>query len=145
MTIRSDLLPELTTWNGGSGINAEDWILSIGRTSDALGYAALFWPDFVALEAFVLRGPVNVERLREWQTTDATAQQIEAAMNMLFLENVFPEDDASEHLREARVSHLAAQMAEMLSAKLEREFPDRKFSVLVIDDEDDFGVTFHQA
>ena len=146
MDTYSELIPELATWNDGAGIPVEAWIVGIGRTDQAVGYAALFWPEFVSFEGYVFRAPVNVERLRGWEIGGrATRQQIETAMNMLFLEHVFPDDDAPEELFDARLNHLVVQMEEMLLAKLARQFPERTFSVFVIDDGDDFGISFHQS
>jgi hypothetical protein len=53
------------------------------------------------------------------------------------------DDDAEPH-REARLKHIASAMADMLSAKLQRDFPSRSFDALVIGDDNDLGVSFRQ-
>jgi len=141
-----NLLPELAEWNDGDGIAPSDWILGVGRGSHALALCSLLWPEVAAFEGYVLRKPVNVDHLKGWEAGGrASRQQIENAMNMLFLEDIFPDDQCESALKAAQTLRLAQIMVDMLSAKLAREFQSRRFKVFIIDDGDDFGVTFHQA
>ena len=66
-------------------------------------------------------------------------------MNAYQLEGIFPDDPTSSELKIAQVDCLAGVMVEMLWAKLTSAFPDCSFDVFVIDDGDDFCVSFHQA
>lgn len=92
----------------------------------------------------MLRAPIDVERLRGWERGGHTREQIETAMNVSFLELVFPDEDDTDPLKAARLTSFAAIIADMWDAKLRRGFPARSFSAFVIDNEDDFGVSFHQ-
>lgn len=140
----TDLIPELGLWNNGNGISPDAWIYIEGRADHALGFCAMFWPEFVEFEGYVLRAPLDIERLRGWERSgDLSRQQIETAMNAYLLDEIFPQDAADEALKDAQCEHLVAIMANMLDAKLARDFPQRRFSAFAMSDED-FGVSFHQ-
>lgn len=144
MLSASDLIPELGHWNDGNGISPEAWIFIEGRADHALGFCAFLWPEFVQFEDYVLRAPLDVQRLRGWERAgDLSRKQIETAMNAYLLDGVFPQDEAEEALKEAQCERLATMMADMLSAKLARDFPQRRFSAFAMSGED-FGVSFHQ-
>ena len=66
-------------------------------------------------------------------------------MNAYLLDDIFLQDQAREELKFAQCAKLAKIMADMLRAKLAREFPEKQFLVVVTDDVDDFGVSFHQT
>lgn len=142
----SELIPELREWNNGLGIRAEKWILFSGRADQALGYCSLLWPDFAEYEGYVLKSPFDIERLQGWERMEGvTCQQVETAMNLCLLEGIFPEDKLPPEVKQLQVCKLAMTMTEMYSAKLAHAFPNRRFKVFVIDDKDDFGVSFHQV
>lgn len=139
----SRLIPELEHWNDGKGIDPENWIYIEGRADHALGYCSLMWPDVIQFEGYVLRGPLDVDRLKGWERAGHSFREIETAMNAFFLADVFPEDPTESILKGNQIQHFALVMADMLSAKLHRDFPDRRFSAFVLEG-DDFGVSFHQ-
>lgn len=144
MSSVSDLIPELASWNNGNGIAPDAWIYIEGRADHALGFCSFLWPEFVEFEGYVLRSPLDVGRLRGWERGgQLTRQQVETAMNAFLLDGVFPTDQSAEELKELQCEHLAKIMADMLAAKLARDFPDRRFSAFAMND-DDFGVSFHQ-
>ena len=143
MTSLSELIPELARWNHGNGIAPDDWIFIEGRADHALGLCSLLWPEFVQFNGYVLRGPLDVERLRGWESQGHARQQIETAMNAFLLEGIFPNDPTDGTLKDIQSERFATIMADMLSAKLFHDFPQRRFSVFVMDG-DDFGVSFHQ-
>lgn len=140
----SDLIPELALWNHGAGIAPADWIFGEGRADHALGLCAMLWPELVLFDDYVLRGPLNVERLRGWERAGHSPQQVETAMNAYLLDGIFPDDPADEVLKATQSEYLATIMVDMLSAKLARDFPNRRFSTFVLTGED-FGVSFHQV
>ena len=78
MTNSFDLIPELSRWNNGNGIALADWIFIEGRADHALGFCSLLWPDFQLFEGYVLRGPIDVERLRGWEQGGHSRQEVEA-------------------------------------------------------------------
>lgn len=137
------LIPELARWND-NGISPDDWIFIEGRADHALGFCSLLWPEFVEFEDYVLRAPVDVGRLRDWERAgDRSRRQIETAMNSHLLDGAFPQDGADEALKNAQSECLATIMADMLAAKLARDFPHRRFATFVLSGED-LGVSFHQ-
>jgi hypothetical protein len=138
------LVPELATWDLGNGISLTDWIYIVGRADHALGFQALLWPRLAEFEGYVLRESVDVERLREWEASGATRSQIETAMNALFLDAAFPNDETADPLKNQQMEALASIMCEMLRAKLNADFPTRKFEVFLMEGED-FGVSFRQS
>ena len=141
----TDLLPDLQRWNAGAGISPDDWIYIEGRADHALGFCSLFWPDFVQFEGYILRAPLDVERLRGWECDgNYSRQQIETAMNAFFFEYMFPDDNTEPDLKGAQLTRLANIMSDMLVAKLKREFPDRDFAAIVLEGVD-FGLSFHQT
>ena len=64
-------------------------------------------------------------------------------MNAYLLEGIFPQDQTNMPLKKAQCERLARVMADMVAAKLVRDFPERRFSVFVMHGED-VGVSFHQ-
>ena len=140
----TDLIPELALWNNGKGISPDAWIYIEGRADHALGFCTLLWPEFEEFEGYVLRSPLDIERLRGWERNgDRSRQQIETAMNAYLLDGLFPQDSAEDDLKSAQCEHLVAVMADMLSAKLARDYPSRQFEAFALSG-GDFGVSFHQ-
>ena len=103
----------------------------------------MLWPELTLFEGYVLRTPLDVERLREWERTGCSRQQVETAMNAYFLNGMFPDDPTDEVLKDTQCEYLAMVMADMLSAKLTRQFPERRFAAFIMSG-DDFGICFHQ-
>ena len=139
-----DLVPELALWNNGAGIALDDWIRIVGRADHALGFGALFWPKVVKFEDYHLREPFDESHLRGWEKSGATRAQIEVAVNVLLFDHIFPQDEAATALKERQTEAMANMMRDMLKAKLQVDFPDQVFNVLVLED-DDFGLSFHRA
>jgi len=137
-------MPSLAGWNAGVGIAPDDWIWIEGQAEQALGYCALFWPDIEVVEDFILRAPYHIDSLRKWQETGRSRKLIEKAMNFVSLEGAFTGIEQSGEQYEHQLKHISKLMADMWDAKLRRDFPDRDFSVIVVNRDDDFGVTFHQ-
>ncbi len=138
------LVPELAKWDLGNGISLTDWIYIVGRADHALGFQALLWPRLVEFEGYVFRESVDVDRLRGWEASGATRSQIETAMNALFLDAAFPNDETDTSLKGQQIDAWASIMCEMLRAKLNSEFPTREFAVFLMKG-DDFGVSFRQS
>jgi len=138
------LVPELAQWNSGNGISLTDWIYIVGRADHALGFQALLWPRLIEFEGYVIREAVDVDRLRGWEASGATRSQIETAMNALFLDAAFPNDETESLLKERQIESMATIMCDILRAKLSAEFPTRAFSVFLMEG-GDFGVSFCQS
>lgn len=143
MAAVTDVLPDLRKWNAGAGISPEDWIYIEGRADHALGFCSLFWPEFAEVDEYILRAPVDVERLRSWERAGLSRQQVETAMNAVLYDHMFPDDETEPSVKSAQLKRLATIMSDMLMTKLNRDFPDRRFSAIVLEGAD-FGLSFHQ-
>jgi hypothetical protein len=65
-------------------------------------------------------------------------------MNAFLFDHMFPDDETETSLKSVQLTRLATIMADMLATKLNREFPDRRFSAFVLE-QADFGLSFHQT
>jgi hypothetical protein len=139
------LIPELQTWNDGSGISSVDWLSGVARSDEAVAYTALFWPKLVVHKDYVLRHDFSLENLAINEAGRSTRQQTEAMLNYNSLEHFFRGDREVEAVADERARYVGTMMADMLDAKLRRDMPDRQFQVELIDDDDDFAVTFWQV
>lgn len=54
--IPDSMKAELQAWSGGEGIDLEGWVGCMGTFSLAVGYAAVFCPDFVEFEDYIFVG-----------------------------------------------------------------------------------------
>ncbi len=144
MAIPTDLLPELTAWDHGKGVDPLSYLYTIAKSDAAVVYSSLFWPTFVVFDGYVIRDDVSVQLVRDWKKgSAATRQQVEAAVNYLGIGDLFMNEEPSE-LLEQRIAFLGQAVAEIYKAKLARDFPERRFIVSVIDEEDEYAVTFCQ-
>lgn len=139
------LLPELQAWNEGRGIAALDWLWIDAKSDAAIAYAELFWPRFVVEGDCVLRVGFSPEHLAGWRKGGMPRRQIEAAVNYLPLGDLFSMEQGDSSLIDRRVNHLGSVLCEIYEAKLARDFPDRRFVVSLVEEEDDYYLTFRQA
>ena len=123
-----DLIPELPHWNNGAGITAEDWIGCVGNYELAVGYSLVFWPAFVEFEGYVLRGPIEENALRSFESCEgATRQGVEALLNHLHIADLHY--NADQPSSEAQLRYLGRILKATYEAKLARDFPGRSFMV----------------
>lgn len=119
---------ELAAWNNGRGIDLDSWVGCEGRFALAVGYSAIFWPEFVAFERYVLRKGVGEAGLRSFErNADCTRQAIEWAMNHLHIMDIQHQD--CEDIAIDKIVHLGKTLSEIYEAKLRWQFPDRRFVV----------------
>lgn len=140
------LIPELTKWNEGRGIDIESWIYYLGSHEHAIAYAQLFWPDFTVHDDCVFL-EVTEENYNEWlEHTGGDKQAVETVINhrhilpMFFIESDGPSED--------QIVYLGRLLKEIWACKLRRDFPDRHFTVSFPEGETkdliDYEVTFFQ-
>jgi hypothetical protein len=140
------LIPELSSWNEG-GISFTDWIKNVGRYDHALGYIAIFWPDFVCYKDSILRRATSDENYGSWMgALNNDTSKVEAMMNHLHLVDMFHSSEYKPS--KALLVCLGKKMKEMWSSKLALDFPDRRFevelSVAETDNLTDIEITFYQ-
>jgi hypothetical protein len=141
------LIPELSQWNGGEGIDPEDWIGCVGTYPLAVGYSLIFWPRFVRFENYVLREGFSEDALRGFETqTGREREAVEWVMN-----HVHPIDIHSNEAEvgEAQLRYLGRVLKEIHEVKLRADFPDLCFEVEFNDqpglDPVDYQMSFWQA
>lgn len=144
MATVAKLIPELQSWNEGTGVSPEAWLSGSARSDEAVAYTALFWPDIIIHKEYVLRRDFSLENLAVSEAAGSSRSQIEAMLNYNSLESFFRGEGEHEAVADARARYVGLVMVDMLDAKLHRDMPDRRFKVELIDDADDFAVTFWQ-
>lgn len=138
MKIPDSMKSELAAWNNGAGIDIESWVGCEGNFSLAVGYAAVFWPDFVAFEGYILRKGFSEASLRGFEEQkDTSRKSVEWVMNHLHIADIqyFGCKDASKD----KLLLLGNVLKEIYQAKLLWQFPDRPCTVelYIPDDEED--------
>jgi hypothetical protein len=142
-----NLIPDLSRWNDGHGIDLLSWIGCVGREDHAIAYAALFWPDFTVHDDCVFLDPPNVDNFNAWMAQckgDRTA--VESVTNHRHIVTLFGDSDFD--VTKDVVVHLGRLLKDMWSCKLTRDFPDRRmtveFSEADTDDLLDYEITVYQ-
>ncbi len=139
------LIPELSQWNDGQGISPRHWIAGIGTYEHAIGYAQIFWPEFIEHDGCVLFADFSEDSYRGFlRQTHGNRKAVEAVMNHRHIVDLFPN---AEKTRE-QVLYLGRLIREIWECKLRRDFPDRKIIVSFAEAPDvdllDCEVTFFQ-
>jgi hypothetical protein len=140
----SPLVPALQSWNEGRGADLIDYLYSAARSDTAVAYAALLWPRIVRFEGYVLRAEFSEAHLRGWEGQGMSREQVESAVNFLPIGDMFMTEDHTP-LLERRLRFLGETLASTHNAKLQRDFSELHFEVRVVDDGDDYGITFFQV
>lgn len=128
MEVPESMRSDLAAWNDGKGIDLETWVGCMGSFSLAVGYASIFWPEFVEFEGYVLRKNFREESLREFEKMNGPDRAAtESVMNHLHIVDI-------QHLGCADISRdklqtLGNVLKEIYLMKLCCEFPERNFSV----------------
>ena len=144
-----ELIPELRNWNGGKGVDVETWISCEGDHKHLIGYARILWPDFVEHDGCIfLGGSLDEDNYRAWLAqTKGDRKRVEAVMNHQHILDLFSRSHHEPPKREA-VIYIGRLMKDMLQAKLNRDFPDRKVTVTFAEDGVgdlvDYQITFFQ-
>lgn len=131
----SSMRDELSRWNDGAGIDLETWVACEGRFALAAGYSAVYWPDFVKFERYILRKQFSEAALRSFESSPgATRQSVEMVMNHLHIADIQHAgcDDASAD----KIIFIGQRLKEIYQAKLSWLFPDDPCEVEMWEPED---------
>ena len=123
MKIPDSMKAELLAWNNGDGIDLESWVGCQGSFSLAVGYASVFWPEFVEFEGYILRKGFSETSLRGFEKQEgASRKSVEWLMNHLHIADVqyYGCKDASKD----KIFLLGNVLKEIYQAKLQWQFPD---------------------
>lgn len=148
MDIPDSMKAELAAWNDGQGIDLESWVGCEGNFRLAVGYAAIFWPEFIEFDGYVLRADFSIESLRSFEKGEPNDRaSVEAVMNHLHIADIqhFGCPDASPD----KLLRIGTALKEIYEAKLRVRFPSRpcRVSLFVPPDPADlmaYEVTFWQ-
>lgn len=125
----SELIPELSAWNNGKGIDLESWVGCMGSADLAIGYSAIYWPRFTLYEDYILRHGFSLDSLKGFeQRCGADKGSIECVMNHLHLQDIHHLGD--ETFNADKAIFLGNLLKEIYQMKLQRDFPDRPCTVI---------------
>ena len=124
MDIPESMRAGLAAWNNGSGIDLESWIGCEGNFSLAVGYATIFWPQFVLFDGYILRKDFSESSLRGFEgESGADRKSVERVMNHLHLDSI--QHLGCPDLSKDKLLLLGRVLREIHEAKLAWQFPDR--------------------
>ncbi|MGJ8641713.1 MAG: hypothetical protein ACSHYA_20150 [Opitutaceae bacterium] len=132
----ADMKAELSKWNNGDGIDLENWVSCEGNFSLAVGYAEIFWPEFVLYKDYILRKGFSVDSLEGFEKQcGENRHAIESVMNHLHIADIqhFGCKDASKE----KIKRLGNILKEIYEAKLQYEFPEHPCEVSFHQPEDE--------
>lgn len=143
----ASLIPELSEWNAGEGIEIGAWLSCVGNYEHAIAYARLFWPEFAVHEDCVLFADFAEASYQGFASqTRGSRKALESVMNHRHLLDLFP--SAPTEPTRAQIVHLGRALKDMWSSKLRRDFPSREIVVTFreegIEDLLDYQITFFQ-
>ena len=141
------LIPELSDWNNGKGIDVVSWIGCVGDYEKAIGYSALFWPNFIEIDGFIVRDRTSEKTLKEFvKEYNGDHKKIESTVNHLHTRDI--QYWGCPGATPERVGYFGKVIRAMWECKLKLDFPERNFVVEAYegdaDNIDDFMVTFYQ-
>ena len=146
----NSLVPELSGWNGGEGIDIDNWIGCVGNYEHAIGYSRLFWPEFIAHDGCVfLKSHMTLENYAGFtKQSGGDKSSVESVINHEHIEDMFGILELEP--RHEQMIYLGRAMREMWSCKLRRDFPHKRFEVNFDDQgtddgERDYVITFYQV
>ena len=112
---------ELLAWNNGAGIDLKSWVGCEGSLSLAVGYATVFWPEFVEFEGYILRKGFSEPSLRTFEA-GSSRESVEWVMNHLHIADIH---SGREDISRDKILLLGKVLKEIYQAKLQWQFPDR--------------------
>lgn len=134
---------ELARWNNGKGIDLESWVYCEGRFALAVGYSAIFWPEFVQFESYILRKGFSESSLREFEKQNgATPKSVEWVMNHLHIADIQHSECAD--LSRDKIVFLGNILKEIYELKLSSLFPHSPCEVEFYIPEDKDDLTDYQ-
>jgi hypothetical protein len=124
MKLPNSMKAELGAWNNGKGIDLESWIGCMGNFSLAVGYASIFWPEFVEFEGYVLRKGFSKDSLRAFEAQGTKKKSIEQLMNHLHIADI--QHLGCEDISKDKLILIGNVLKEIYEAKLSVKFPTKK-------------------
>lgn len=138
MDIPTSMQAELGAWNNGKGIDLQSWVGCEGKFALAVGYASIFWPEFVEFNDYILRKGFSEDALKGFESREGTTRKaVEAVMNHLHIADI--QHYAFPDISKDKIVLLGNILREIYEAKLAWQFPERPCVVefYIPPDEDD--------
>ena len=122
MNIPESMRSELAAWNNGSGIDLESWVGCVGNFSLAVGYAAIFWPEFIEFEGYILRKNFSEATLRAFERRNGEDKKsTEAVMNHLHIADI--QYVGCPDLSRDKIIVIGNVLSHIYRVKLSQDFP----------------------
>jgi len=130
------LIPGLQKWNNGAGIDPASWINCYARYDMAMGYAMLFWPDFVLYEDCVFIQQPDPQSYASWmKSCNGDKTQVEGTINHRHITDMFLNSEVQP--TKEMVIHIGRLLKDMWSCRLKRDFPERNIQIEFFEDDSD--------
>ncbi len=114
---------ELAVWNNGKGIDIESWVGCEGNFSLAVGYARIFWPEFVEFDGYILRKGFSETSLRGFESQEgSTRKSTEWVMNHLHIADIH--HYGCKDISKDKIKLIGRVLKEIYEAKLTQQFPE---------------------
>jgi hypothetical protein len=124
----SKLIPELSAWNNGAGIDVDGWLSCKGDFELAIAFSRMFWPEFTEHDGCVLFAGFGPTVYQEWlESCEGDRAAVEAVMNHRHLLDLFYH--AADSATPAQLTYLGRVLKDIFTAKLQYLFPSRVFTV----------------
>jgi len=112
-----------------------------------MGYALLFWPDFVIYDDCVFLREPDAQNYQNWmQCSNGDKTRVEGVMNHRHITDMFC-NSAVDPTKDM-VVHIGRLLKDMWSCRLKRDFPERRIRVEFYDDDSDdlmdYQITVYQ-
>jgi len=120
----ASMIPELSAWNNGKGVDLETWVNCTGNFQLAVGYSTIFWPTFNLVEDYIFREGFGLRSLRDFEKQQNGDKKIvEATVNHLHIADI--QECGCKDISEDKIIFLGKVLREIWEAKLRWQFPDR--------------------
>ena len=139
------IVPELSQWNYGDGIDIVSWINGIGSFVHGIAYGRMFWQDFVEHDDCILiAGFEEKNYLGFMQQTADNKEAVEKVMNHHHISDFFPNQEPTTD----QIIYFGRLLKEIWQVKLKHDFPTRnvivEFNEKECDCLQDYEITFFQ-
>ena len=127
MEIPESMKAELAAWNNGQGIDLKSWIGCTGNFSLAVGYASIFWPEFVEFEGYILRRGFSEEAFKGFKSEGRTDKSVEWVMNHLHIADI--QHLGCSDISKDKIILIGNTLKEIHETKLKTEYPESPCTV----------------
>ena len=142
MKIPESIQHELDGWDNG-GIDLESWVSLKGNFKLAVGYSAVYWPEFVEFNGYILKGGFSNSSLEGFEKQlSGDRQSIEAVMNHLHIEDI--QGVQCKDGSDDKFIYLGSTLKDIYETKLARQFPTKSFHVSFEVPEDPLDLTGYE-